>query len=305
MSKENGKATGRKNEHELLFHFCRVQLPAVQVAGDKLTAHLERTFALHQAKAETPITWDSYLENLYPLDWFVACACLDGDRAAWDYLFASRASRSDVLLIDALRARAARLYPGDEERQDAAVTEFWSQLLVSDSPKSLPILARYDGQRPLVPWLIRVFQNAHISQLRQRSGVHALPEDNELPAATNGGGNGHWHESFCLAARDWLGQLGDNDLILLGLRMRYRQSQREVAQLLGVHEGTISRQITHLRDKCLEQVGQRLVDEGWTGEDLSDFVLTEMGSLLLDEPRLSADRLVKLLAERGKQLPVA
>jgi hypothetical protein len=32
-------------------------------------------------------------------------------------------------------------------------------------------------------------------------------------------------------------------------------------------------------------------------------VLNEMGSLLLDEPRLSADRLAALLGARGKKLP--
>ncbi len=43
---------------------------------------------------------------------------------------------------------------------------------------------------------------------------------------------------------------------------------------------------------------------GWTGDDLSEFVLKEMDSLLMDEPRLSADRLAALLAKRGKALPV-
>src|SRR5439155_1041659 len=87
-------------------------------------------------------------------------------------LFAARAGRSDCLLLDALRARAVRLYPRDEERQDSAVTEFWSQLVVPEAPGRLPTLGRYDGQRPLVPWLIRVFQNWHISQLRTE--MHSL-----------------------------------------------------------------------------------------------------------------------------------
>jgi UDP-N-acetylmuramoyl-L-alanyl-D-glutamate--2,6-diaminopimelate ligase len=39
------------------------------------------------------------------------------------------------------------------------------------------------------------------------------------------------------------------------------------------------------------------------GDDLSEFVLTEMGPLLLDEPRLGADRLAGLLATRGRSLP--
>ena len=48
-------------------------------------------------------------------------------------LFNARTGRSDCLLVDALRARAVRLYPRDEEKQDTAVTEFWSNLIAPES----------------------------------------------------------------------------------------------------------------------------------------------------------------------------
>jgi RNA polymerase sigma factor (sigma-70 family) len=286
----------------LIYHFCRMQLPAVSLSPAAVENHLERTFIIFQGKAGDQATWRHYLDNLYPLDWYVACACLERERTAWEYLFAARAGRTDCLLVDALRARAARLYPRDEERQESSVTEFWSHLLVPEAPGAVPVLARYDGQRPLVPWLIRVFQNWHISQLRHRAGVQALPEEDlalPLPAEPDG----RWHELFCLAARHALEKLSDVERLILGLRLRYRMSQREVANLLGVHEGTISRQTTHLRDQCLTEISQCLLAEGWTGEDLSSFVLNEMGSLILDDPRLSADQLARLLAARGKTLP--
>ena len=286
----------------LLYHFCRLQLPAVGLAPGAAERHLKRTFDIHRAKAAGAASWEAFLDNLYPLDWFLASACLEGDNRAWETLFAARTSRADCLLIDALRARAVRLYPRDEERQESAVTEFWSQLLVPPSGNSPPILARYDGQRPLVPWLIRVFQNWHISQLRHQAGVQALPDD-DLAAALPVEPDGRWHEAFCLAARDWLGELAEGELLILGLRLRYRLSQREVAHILRVHEGTISRQTTQLRDRCLEAIGRQLLAEGWTGDDLSGFILNEMGHLLRDDPRLSADHLAGLLSARG--IPLA
>ncbi len=286
----------------LLYHFCRLQMPAVDFSAGACARHLQRTFELHRGKAGPGASWTSFLDDLYPLDWFLAAACLEGNVAAWEHFFAVRAGRSDCLLADALRARAARLYPRDLERQDSAVNEFWSQLYVAEPGQSLPVLARYDGQRPLVPWLIRVFQNWHITQLRRRAGVGSLPEEDlalPLPAEAES----RWHELFCQAAGDWLSGRKDSDLLLLGLRLRYRLSQREVAQLLEVHEGTISRHIDALRDECLNAVGQRLIAEGWTGDDLSELVRTEMQNLLLDDPRLSADYLARLLAKRGKKLP--
>jgi RNA polymerase sigma factor (sigma-70 family) len=286
----------------LLYHFCRLQLPGVPLNPTQFENQLQRAYQVYQAKEGDAASWDRFLDHLHVLDWYLASTCLEGNPRAWEQLFASRAGRSDCLLVDALRARAARLYPRDEERQENAVTEFWGLLLVSQTPGTPPILARHDGQRPLVPWLIRVFQNWHVSKLRHRHAVHSFPEsDLSLPLSQEG--DGRWHEVFRDAAREFFKELTENELLILGLRLRYRMSQREVATLLGVHEGTISRQTTHLRDRCLEAIGRRLVEAGWTGEDLSVLVLNEMGSLLMDEPRLAADQLARLLARRGRALP--
>ncbi len=289
---------------ELLYYFCRLQLPAVNLLRERCQHHLERTFELYQKKVETPITWEAYLDHLYPLDWFLASACLDGNRPAWEHLFASRAGRSDCLLMDALRARAARLYPRDDERQDTAVADFWGHLCISETPGSLPVMARFDGQRPLVPWLIRVFQNWHISQLRKHPHTQALPDDDlAMPMPATQEIDTRWREIFADATRDWLSSIADEEVLLLGLRIRYRLSQREVAQLLKVHEGTVSRRTDQLREQCLEHLAKGLTQAGWAGDDLFELVRTEMISLLLDAPRLSVDSLAQILAKKGKKLP--
>jgi RNA polymerase sigma factor (sigma-70 family) len=292
----------------LLYHFTRLQLPAVRLPEPEFVSHLERSFRLFLPKNPAPVAWAAYLEGLYAVDWAVCVGCLEGQNPAWEALFNARTGRSDCLLVDALRARAVRLYPRDDERQDTAVTEFWSNLLVPESEGSLPVLARYDGQRPLAPWLIRVFQNWHLSKLRAAGGVVALPdEDVAVPmdpvAATDSAAR--WHEAFRQAARDWLGTLDDDERLLLGLRWRYRMSQREAARLFGLNEGTLTRRTDKLRDKALAHIGERLVAEGWTGDDLNAFVLTELGALLTDDPRLSADNLGRILAAKGKTLPGA
>jgi RNA polymerase sigma factor (sigma-70 family) len=301
------KTKTKKNDPDavrkaILYHFCRLQLPGISLSPAQFENQLQRAYQVYHAKEGTAALWARFLDNLHFLDWYLASACLEGDPRAWEYLFAARAGRSDCLLIDALRARAARLYPRDEERQENAVTDFWGVLLVSQSPDSPPILARHDGQRPLVPWLIRVFQNWHVSKLRNRHESHPFPEcDVTLPLPQEE--DGRWHDVFRSAARESFKEFTENEILILGLRLRYRMSQREVAALLGVHEGTISRQTTQLRDRCLEAIGRRLVEEGWTGDDLSGLVLNEMGSLLMDEPRLAANQLARLLARRGRGLP--
>ncbi|HEY2784617.1 MAG TPA: sigma-70 family RNA polymerase sigma factor [Fimbriiglobus sp.] len=290
----------------LLYFFLRVQLPALRFARDAFDSHLVRAFGVYLPKAGKAVAWAEYLAGLYPLDWAVCVGCLEGSNAAWDMLFAARTGRSDNLLVDALRARAARLYPRDEEKQETAVTEFWSHLLVPDGDGSIPVLARYDGQRPLAPWLIRVFQNRHLSHLRKTPGPQTLPDDDlAVPLPTRTKEDDRWHQAFTLAARAWLAEVPDGERILLGLRWRYRMSQRDVATLLGVHEGTISRQNDKLRDHALQAIGDRLTAEGWTGDDLEQFILTELGGVLTDDPRLSAEELRRLLLAKGKTIPTA
>jgi RNA polymerase sigma factor (sigma-70 family) len=297
--------------HRLLYHFCRLRLPAVGLPFAAFGQRLGSAFDQWEAKRVREgqaASWPAFLEGLHVVDFFLASACLEGLPRAWEALFNARASRTESLLVDALRQRAVRLFPRDAERQDEAVNEFWGYLLAGQRSGSLPILARFDGQRPLVPWLIRVFQNKHLSDLRQHHTVQTLPSidghgwpddlgERDLPLPHNG--EERWHHEFREAAREWFAELPEQDVLLLGLRLRYRLSQREVASVLGIHEGNVSRQTTRLRDRCLERIGQSLRELGWTGDDLSGFVLKEMDSVLLDEPRLSADRLASLLAARG------
>src|SRR5262245_42245537 len=193
----------------LLYHFCRLQLPAVQLGMAAFERHLQRAFDLFRAK-HREVSWPEFLDNLHAVDWFLGSACLERDGRAWEALFAARANRADCLLLDAIRARAVRLFPRDEEKQESAVTEFWGYLLAGQKAGSTPILARYDGQRPLVPWLIRVFQNWQISCLRKDRDEQPLPEDDlgdgdQRPPQSDS----RWHEVFCEAAREWLGTLAD------------------------------------------------------------------------------------------------
>lgn len=290
----------------LLSHFVRLQLSAIRIPETKFFSHLERSFQIFLPKNAAPVSWAEFVEGLYAVDWAVCIGCLESQNAAWEVLFNARTGRSDCLLVDALRARAVRLYPRDEERQDTAVTEFWSSLIVPESETALPVLARYDGHRPLGPWLIRVFQNLHLSKLRQFSNTTSLPDEDVAypmnPTLVNDS-TGRWHEIFNDAAREWLGTIDDDERLLLGLRWRYRLSQREAAKLFDLNEGTLTRRTDKLRDKATEQIGARLLAEGWTGDDIEGFILTELGALLTDDPRLSADHLSRILAAKGKTLP--
>src|SRR5262249_43149497 len=90
----------------LLYHFCRLQMPFLNLSQASFESHLTRCFELFQAKQPAPTepsAWPHYLINLYAVDWFLCIACLEGQTRAWEALFAARASRADCLFVDALR----------------------------------------------------------------------------------------------------------------------------------------------------------------------------------------------------------
>jgi RNA polymerase sigma factor (sigma-70 family) len=291
----------------LLYHFCRLRLPAVALPLPAFARHLERAYRMFQERGEVNVGMDGtvFVESLHALDWFLACACLEQLPSGWEALWSARTTRTDALLVDALRHRAVRLFPRDTERQEEAVLDFWGYLLAGERAGSVPILARYDGQRPLVPWLIRVFQNKHLSEMRKHKGEVPLGDEEigEKDLYLPEDSDERWHDQFREAAREWFADLSEQEVLLLGLRLRYRLSQREVAKLLGIHEGNVTRRIDSLSTKCHERIGQSLREVGWLGDDLAGFIHKEMASVLLEEPRLAVDHLARLLADRGKAPP--
>lgn len=294
-------------EAAIIRAFARIHLPRIAVESSRLAGHLLRARDMFEAKREAQVPpCKSLLDRLYLLDFYLAMACLEGGQNAWEDLFKSRGGRQDQLLIDALRQKAVRLYPRDEPRQEEAVCEFWGFLLAGAKDDSIPVLQRYDGRRPLAPWLIRVFHNLHLSRMRGSRHEKALPEDEpdqsywQSPDASEE----RWHQEFRLAAQEWLGELEEQGLLLLGLRFRYRLSQRETASFLGIHESNVSRLTDKVRSRCLDFIEGRLTSLGWNGNGLADFVQTEMESLVLDDPRLGSENLAALLARKGLKTPL-
>ncbi len=285
----------------LLYHYCRIQRPRLLLNYAQFVQHAQRMYE-RSRHMQPDLEWNQFIGQWQALDAFLVAACMERYDAAWEQLFCARVGRADRLLLDALRARAARLYPRQELEQDSAVNDFWGHLLVPPSEGSLPILARYDGLRPLVPWLLRVFQNKNISHLRSPSQHSAgLAEDDQLesPVQTDERTSSVWHELFRDAARGWLSTLNNQEIVLLGLRWRYQLSQREAAQLLKVHEGTLSRQIDKLRDRCVEEIQQQLETQGWAEDDLQGYILNEMASVMLDDSRLSLASISQRLKQMG------
>ena len=76
---------------------------------------------------------------------------------------------------------------------------------------------------------------SNLSKLRKHDAATSLPDDDlAVPLPTPPRADTRWHERFVAAAREWLAGVSDSERLLLGLRWRYRLSQREaVAAVQG------------------------------------------------------------------------
>ena len=116
--------------------------PGINLAADACSGICVRTYQLFGEKHENGVNWDAYLDNLYPLDWFVASACLEGNSraVAAAVCFPRRPQR---LPAGRWAAAGGSALSRDEERQESAGQEFWKPPFRRPSIEgSLPVLAR-------------------------------------------------------------------------------------------------------------------------------------------------------------------
>jgi RNA polymerase sigma-70 factor (ECF subfamily) len=155
---------------------------------------------------------------------------LAGDRSAFGTLVERYAGQA---------RRVARAALGDpDDADDAAQDAFLSALLK---------LAQYDPARPFGPWLMRIVANAATDRRRRRSVRRTEP----LDAALVGGGS----RPDIAAERAVLGERQRAALAQLTPRRRLAvvlfdvegYSHAEIAQALGIPEGSVRSEVFHAR----------------------------------------------------------
>jgi|SRR5579859_1257461 len=153
-----------------------------------------------------------------------------GDRAAFGVLVERYAGQA---------RRVARAVLGDPDDADDAAQDGFLSALVK--------LEQYDAKRPFGPWLMRIVANAATDRRRRRTVRQAEPLD---PSLVGGG-----PRPDAAAVRS---ELGDRLRTALGELPERRRtavvlfdvegySHAEIAQILGIPEGTVRSEVFHAR----------------------------------------------------------
>lgn len=268
---------------------------------------------------------EEYLSALHLEDLALACACAQGQAAAWDYFV--------VGFREYLRSAAAailRCPAGSPEARDLADSLFAELYGLPSANQSRRSLFRYfHGRSSLKTWLRAVLAQRHIDAIRASrrftelddatpSVGHAESAPNSQHSSPVDPHRERYATLFCQSLQIALHSLPSDDRNRLLLYYAEEKTLAEIGRLLGEHESTVSRQLDRTRRELRRDVEAALRKSGSTTDGLSSNVglsdaeialcfeyATEIGAASpLDFDRLSPDRAdQKLPAERERREP--
>lgn len=219
----------------------RAAWPALRLAEEDFARLLEH----HVAQAADR---DAALAKLRPDDYYLACACAEGEAAAIR-AFEERFAR----VIDRAVSRFARTV----EKRDELKQILRERLFVA-GPGERPRIATYTGQGFLENWLrvaaVRAFVNA---ERRHRPDEPPGKEESfgGMPAEQDielGFLKSHYRGAFRRAFADATAALSPGDRLILRLTVREGLTCDELAASLGVHRATAARRAARARQLLID-----------------------------------------------------
>ncbi len=213
----------------------------------------------------------AYVDSLHPTDLALACACADGDPAAWEHVITS--------LRPSLYG-AARAMTGDETAARDLTDSMWADLYGlkggvhsrGEESTRRSLFTYFQGRSKLSTWLRAVMAQRHVDAIREASRTVPFPEDHDRgissshPIGASSSDDPDPHRSRYLALFE---QALTTSLQALaaGTRLRlacyYVQglTLAEVGRLVGESEATVSRKLARARREVRADVERMLSKE--------------------------------------------
>ncbi len=237
------------------FERCQQRYPTVQLSFEMFQSRvgeiLSKEFPPHDEKSRL-----AAFVQIHHDDLFLALACSQGDRVAWEHF------ADDYVPI--LRHFAVQACRSASEGEDLA-QEIIAKIL-ADKRR----LAAYNGRGSLTAWLRVAVSHAAIDRFRRTRRQVSLEELQEsgVQVASADPGKKDEEESLDLDARwgpvisqvtnEKMAGLSARDRLLLGLYYLRGVSLKTIGRQFGIHEATASRWLDRLRKEIRNQVEREL-----------------------------------------------
>ena len=168
--------------------------------------------------------------TMHMTDAELAALAMAGDREAFGELVERYAAQARRVALAVLR--------DPDDADDAAQDGFLS---------ALKHLGRYDPERPFGPWLMRIVANAAADRRRRQKVRQTDPIPVTAASRRAGPDIDADRAQFHQALRDALGTLPERQRLAVLMFDVEGYSHREVAEALGVPEGTVRSDVFHGR----------------------------------------------------------
>jgi RNA polymerase sigma-70 factor, ECF subfamily len=207
---------------------------------------------------------EEYLGGLHLEDLALACACMEGCEAAWEFFVSTyrgylRAAAAAILRSSAGSANACEL-------ADSLFAELYG---LADGKRGERSLLRYfHGRSSLKTWLRAVLAQRHVDNIRAVRRFDTLeegdtrptqrlnpPETQTLPVDPH---RGRYLELFSRALHAALDQLEPRDHQRLLLYYAEEQTLAAIGKRLGEHESSVSRNLDRVRRDLRSTVEEKL-----------------------------------------------
>lgn len=270
-----------------------------QVTPARLAAALSESVT-RAFPAERPAAGDieRYLRGLHLEDLALACACADGDEAAWEHFVRE--------MRPALSRAAAALDPagGARDLADSIYGDLFG--LPGHGAERQSLFRYFHGRSSLVTWLRAVLSQRWVDRLRANQRLVSLP-DEESPAALAS----PVKPPDPTRSRDVAAMQAALEQAIAGLepadRLRLRcyyaegLTLAEIGRVLGEHEATVSRQLARARGVLRKEIERRLRDdEGWSDDEIRHGI----ESVTADAGRMDVSVLLRADSGRKESAPI-
>ncbi len=217
----------------------------------------------------------AYLDSLHAVDLALACACSDGNAAAWDFFMAR--FRPELY-------RAGRAIAGEaagRELADSLYAELYGLREVEGQRKSL--FDYFLGRSKLATWLHAILAQRHVDGIRRArrtepleggeagERLYAAQQNSSTNSAASFAGSGGAsspdpeRERFLailqLVLTEALNGLAARDRLRLAYYYVEGLTLAEIGRLVGEHEATVSRKLERTRREIRKRVEAALRQE--------------------------------------------
>ncbi|MFZ0085079.1 MAG: sigma-70 family RNA polymerase sigma factor [Candidatus Acidiferrales bacterium] len=235
-----------------------------QLTAERIQQTLERSVAhrVAAAPAEDVRAIQAYLDLLHAADLALACACSDGNAAAWDFFVAQYRPE----LYRAARAIAGE--PASRELADSLYAELYGLREVAGQRKSP--FDYFLGRSKLSTWLHAILAQRHVDGFRRARRTESLDDDENsadraqlaAPAPVSGDPERERYlamlQGVLLAA---LATLAARDRLRLAYYYVEGLTLAQIGKLLAEHEATVSRKLARTRREVRKHVEAALLRE--------------------------------------------